>query len=145
MKKTYFDELGGKPCLERVHQILYDKLFTHPWLKDFFQGRPRWFQESQQTDFMTGLFGGPKCYGGRLPDGAHQHLFITEEIFLLRHNLLRDALNEADVPEHLQDRWLRADWSMRHMVVKKSVDQCKGRYNSEAVIVVDKPAGFSAK
>ena len=34
-------ELGGMPCLEKVHTIFYDKLLKHPWLKEFFKGVPR--------------------------------------------------------------------------------------------------------
>ena len=85
------------PCLEKVHVIFYDKLLSHPWLKDFFKGVPRWHLESQQSDFMSGLFGGPLIYGGRAPQGAHTHMFITEEIFLIRHELLAQSLTEANI------------------------------------------------
>lgn len=139
MDQSYFDEIGGEQTLKRVHRILYDKLFSHPWLKDFFQGRPRWFQESQQTNFMMDLFGGPKKYGGRMPASAHQHLFITEEIFAIRHKLLGEALSEAAVPEHLHKRWLDYDWGMRRALIKQSPDECEGRFRTEAVIIVPKP------
>ena len=94
---TLFDELGGTACLERVHRIFYGKLLAHPWLRGFFHGKERDHLESQQTDFMTGMFGGPKCYFGRAVGCAHIHLFISDEVFTVRHDLLADSLAEAGV------------------------------------------------
>ena len=33
---NFFEEIGGYACLERVHNLLYEKLYGHPWLKGFF-------------------------------------------------------------------------------------------------------------
>ncbi len=138
---AYFAEIGGTRCLERVHHILYDKLLSHAWLKQFFGDRERWHLESQQTDFMTGILGGPKVYGGRTPMSAHMHLYITEEIFALRHEMLAQSLIEAGVPQHLHDVWLNVDGNMKRALVKQSPEECRGRYNNEAVINVPKPDG----
>lgn len=137
---VYLDNIGGKACVERVHKILYDKLLSHPWLKDFFVGMERWHLEEQQTDFMIDLFGNsPQCYQGRFPMNAHQHLFITDEVFMVRHGLLADAITEAGVSDEHKERWLAHDLSMKDAVVKKTVDECEGRYRSEKIIVVPKP------
>jgi hemoglobin len=141
MSSAFFDEIGGKSCIERVHKILYDKLLAHPWLKEFFVGLERSVLEDQQTDFMADLFGrAPKLYAGRLPMRAHQHLFITEEIFMIRHKLLAESISQANVAENLKERWLGYDVGMKAAIVKKSVDECEGRYKTEKVLVVPKPA-----
>ena len=137
MAEDLFDRLGGIPTLEKVHTIFYDKLFSHPWLKHFFKGVPRPHLESHQSEFMSGLFGGPKVYGGRSPHSAHIHMFITEEIFLIRHELLALSLTEADIPPDLKDRWLRHDMAMKRALVKKDVAECEGRYKSESSVVVE--------
>ncbi len=139
MTTVFLDEVGGRACLERVHVILYDKLLSHPWLKGFFVGIERWHLEVQQTDFMADLFGGHPCYSGRLPMNAHQHLFITEEVFMIRHSLLAEALSEAKVADEHKERWLEFDMGFKAAVVKSSVDECEGRYRTEKVIVVPKP------
>ena len=144
MTKTLFDDLGGWPTLEKVHVIFYGKLLSHPWLKDFFKGVRRSHLETKQTQFMAGLFGGPKIYGGRAPKGAHVHMFITEEAFLTRHELLTQSLAEAKIPPGLKEQWLNYDMKMKRALVKDSVSECHGRYRTEAVIVVDKPQDYLA-
>ena len=95
--------------------------------------------ESQQSDFMSVLFGGPKIYGGRMPKYAHIHLFVTEEVFLLRHELLGQSLTEVGILPDLKERWLKYDMGMKKALVKDSISECAGRFKSEAVVVVEKP------
>ncbi|MBT3629122.1 MAG: group 1 truncated hemoglobin [Rhodospirillaceae bacterium] len=137
---TFLDEVGGVPCLERVHKILYDKLISDPWLKQFFEGFKRWHLEVQQTEFMADLFGRkPALYQGRMPMYGHQHMFIDEEIFMIRHTLLGEAISEARVSDGLKERWLDYDMGMKKALVKSSVDECEGRFKTEEVIVIPKP------
>ncbi|MDA1089795.1 MAG: group 1 truncated hemoglobin [Proteobacteria bacterium] len=139
MTQTFYEELGGRPCLEKVHVLLYDKLLSHPWLKEFFAGNDRWHLEIQQTDFMQGLFGGPHVYGGRIPRTAHVHIFITEEVFMIRHRLLEQALTEAGIRQAHKERWLDFDMGFIKALVKTDVSECEGRYKTEAVIAMPKP------
>lgn len=141
MAAIFLDEIGGKACVERVHKILYQKLLAHPWLKDFFVGLELWHLEVQQNDFMADLFGdSPKKYEGRFPMNAHQHLFITEEVFMIRHDLLGKSITEAGVSDEHKARWLAYDMGMKGALVKETVDDCEGRYRMEKVIVVPKPS-----
>lgn len=140
METAFIDKIGGKACIERVHKILYGKLLSHLWLKKFFAGFERWHLEEQQTDFMADLFGGnPACYQGRKPMYGHQHMFIDEEIFMIRHKLLAESITEANVPNTLKERWLKYDMGMKAAIVKKSVDECEGRYKTEKILIVPKP------
>ena len=59
MSEEYFNKLGGRACFERVHIFFCGKLLSHSWLKGFFAGKDRDHLEIQQTDFMSGLLGGP--------------------------------------------------------------------------------------
>ena len=140
-ESPYFIKLGGRATIERVHKIFYDKVYAHPWLKQFFVASPREHQENQQTDFMISILGGPPAYSGRIPRDAHTHLFITDEIFDLRHTMLTEALKEARVPDDVAAPWLRKDEGFRSALVKQSIDDCKGRYRSEKIIAPDRPPG----
>jgi hemoglobin len=137
---AFVDEIGGKTTIERVHTLLYDKLLRDPWLKGFFVGVERWVLEVQQTEFMADLFGAePKRYAGRAPMRGHQHLFITEEIFMIRHGMLEKSLIEAGLTPALRERWLRYDLGMMPAIVKESIDDCEGRYRNEEVLAIAKP------
>lgn len=136
---NFFDEIGGFPCLTRVHGILYGKLFADPWLKGFFVRSEREIVESQQNRFWAGLMDGPKRYGGRSPRDAHVHMFLPAEAFARRHELLGEALREAGVPAHLREKWLALDAGFERAIVNKSADECHGRYRLEEVIIVPRP------
>lgn len=138
---NFFEEIGGYACLTRVHELLYDKLYAHPWLKGFFVKSKLAVVKRQQTDFWAGLMGGPNRYGGRSPRDAHVHMFLSAEVFAIRHALLGDAISEAGVPDHLREKWLALDSSFEDAIVNKSPDECHGRYRTEEVIIVPRPEG----
>lgn len=132
---SLYERLGGGDCLAQVHRRLYDKIFDHPVFRVFFADKNRDHQETQQTDFMASKFGGPAEYRGRLPDGAHQHMYITDEHFELRHKLLAETLDECGVEPDLRDQWLAIDMSFKSAIVKSSLGDCKKRYNTDTIIV----------
>ncbi len=140
LSDNFFEQIGGYPCLRRVHNLLYTKLFAHPWLKGFFAHTRREVVESQQTDFWASLMGGPAKYGGRSPRDAHVHMFMPGEVFAIRHKLLGDALMEVGVASGLRERWLELDAKFERAIVNTSPDECHGRYRGEAVIIVPRPA-----
>jgi truncated hemoglobin YjbI len=136
---NFFEEIGGFACLERVHNLLYEKLYAHPWLKGFFVKSKLEIVKSQQNDFWAALMGGPSRYGGRSPRDAHVHMFLPAEVFAIRHELLGESLKEAGVPEALRETWLEMDTNFEKAVVNKSPDECHGRYRNEEVIIVARP------
>lgn len=136
-----YERLGGRPVLEKVHKFFYDKAYADPWLGDFFAEIEQKFIESQQTDFMTGALGGPKIFCGRPTVTAHQHIYITKELFDLRQALLREAIEEAGVSPELIVEWLGIDSAFERIIVKESEGDCAPRYRSQKVVVIPKPPG----
>lgn len=120
MKQSLFDAIGGLPTLEKVHRIFYDKVYAHPWLGQFFTGHDQRAIELRQTQFMAEKFGGPILYPGKELELAHRRMYITPELFELRQRLLRESLEEADVPEKLIVRWLRIDRAFMDRIVNNS-------------------------
>ena len=132
--KTLYNRLGGKDTFIKVHKIFYDKAFADPWLSKYFTDKPQAVLENQQTDFMVQLMGGPKIYGGKTPKSAHQHMFITEELFDLRADLLSDALQEAGINDDLRLEWLAADAALKKSLVKKSASDCSTSYPTQPIL-----------
>lgn len=137
--RTLFEALGGRPVLERVHKLFYDRLYEHPWLKLFFHDVEQKSVENQQTDFMVSNMGGGKMYFGRFPQPAHKHMYITEELFELRHKILGESIRECGVPPDLAERWLRIDQAFKKSLVKESVSQCEGRFVTDDLKIFHKP------
>ena len=130
--------------IRRVNERFYELVFEHPWLSRFFEGVDQEHITSQQTDFMTGAFGGPRNFSGRPPSHAHPHLFITDEVFDLRRDLLTRALAETQAPEELREAWLRVDEAFRAAIVKGSVSECSGRWRNDRIVVAPDPRRRSA-
>lgn len=131
---SLFERIGGRETLERVHTVLYGKLYAHPVLGAFFRKTLRSHQESQQSDFMMRQMGGPSIYGGRMPADAHIHLFITQEHFELRQALLEESLIECGIPREARTEWLRRDRMFERAIVKPSIDKCAKRYTMDEII-----------
>lgn len=141
MKPSLFDAIGGTSTLERVHKIFYDKLYAHPWLGKFFEGHNQEAIERRQTLFMAEKMGGDVIYYGKEPLMAHRHMYITPEQFDLRHELLKESLEEADIDNELAERWLRIDYAFHRQVVKPSIeDFYKNSWRYEKRVIVPKPA-----
>lgn len=140
MKQSLFDAVGGLPTLQRVHKIFYDKVYAHPWLGKFFEGHGQEFIEQRQTAFMAEKMGGPAEYRGHPLDMAHRGMFITAELFELRAELLREALQEAGVRADLATRWLRIDGAFKRMIVKDSVASFYNKtWHYEQRLIVPRP------
>lgn len=138
-KKTLFLEIGGKSTLEKVHKIFYDKVYEDPWISKFFHGIDQTMIENQQTDFMSMAMGGPQVYAGKFPIPAHKHMNISDELFELRSKMLKDSIKEAGVPDLLAEKWLKIDSSFRKGIVKKSLDECEKRFNTDEILDFPNP------
>lgn len=140
MKQSLYDAVGGLPTLEKVHKIFYDKIYIHPWLKQFFAGHNQEAIEGRQTSFMGEKMGGPKYMGKPLKQ-VHENMYITQELFELRQQLLRESLQEAGVTEELIERWLKIDNAFMKQIIKPSVETFYRDYHFtfKQRIIIPKP------
>jgi len=134
MSDSLYDRLGGRPVIEKVHKLFYDKIYADKWIGKYFAHRTRGPIESQQTDYMIQLFGGPKCYAGQAPHTVHQYMFITEELFDYRTELLSDAIKGCGVADDLRLEWLKMNEVFKRVLVKKSVDECTVQYGHQEIL-----------
>jgi|TARA_B110000495_G_C22926728_1_gene541630 hemoglobin len=66
-------------------------------------------------------------------------MLISDELFDLREQLLTEAMNQLGAPGKLQEAWLHIDEAFRHVIVKKSLSECKPRYRQDTFLVLAKP------
>jgi hemoglobin len=139
-KQTLFEALGGLPTLQRVHKIFYDKVYAHPWLGKFFAGHSQEAIKARQTSFMAEKMGSDKPYYGKDMKMAHRQMYITPELFELRHDLLRESIREAGVPEELAQRWLKIDSAFYRQIVKDSIESFYAwSWKYETRVIVPRP------
>lgn len=133
-EENLFDLIGGRPMLDKVHKIFYDKIYADAWISKYFKGIEQNIIEVQQSDFMSQIMGGPAIYCGKLPVPAHRHMFITEELFDLRTRFLTEAMQEAGLDPENQQRWLKIDQAFKHGIVKKALSDCSLRFNTDDIL-----------
>ena len=121
-KESLFDAIGGLPTLQNVHKIFYDKVYVHPWLGKFFAEHDQTAIETRQTQFMAEKMGSDKPYFGKEMKMAHRAMYITQELFEIRRELLRESIKEGGVPDELAERWLKIDSAFYRQIVKDSIE-----------------------
>jgi hemoglobin len=140
MNPSLYEQVGGKPTLDKVHKLFYDKVYAHPWLKQFFADHAQEAIEGRQTSFMGEKMGGP-AYLGKPLRQVHENMYITPELVALRHELLRESLAEAGVAPELRARWLKIDAAFAKGITKDSVDSFYRDYHFpyKRRIIIPKP------
>lgn len=131
---SLFEKVGGRPTLDGVHKIFYDRVYLDPWMSQYFSGVEQAMIEEHQSDFMTGPMGGGHIFCGRPPKFAHSHIEVSAELFDRRHRFLAEALEEFGVdPEHAK-AWLRIDQAFRSAVLRTK-DECVARMDTISTTV----------
>lgn len=146
MKASLYEAVGGLATLQQVHKIFYDKIYAHPWLQQFFAGHNQEAIEGRQTSFMNEKMGGPKYLGKPLKQ-VHENMYITQELFEVRHEILKASLQEAGLTDELITRWLKIDNAFMKQITKKSVESFYRdfHFTFKQRIIIPKPPGTNDK
>lgn len=88
---------------------------------------------------MVSNMGGGKIYSGGMPRNVHRHMYINEELFDLRTEILKESILACGVPGALAERWIRIDGAFKHSLVKKSIDDCEKRFFTDEILNFPKP------
>ncbi len=131
--------MGGREGVLKTMKIFYDKVYKDPWIGQYFTHISQEHIENQQTDFMNGALGGDKIYSGRLPIPAHEHMYVTDELFDLRNKLLLEALKEVDAHADVIEGWMKIDNAFKNGIVKSSLSDCKKRFTTDNILNFPNP------
>ncbi len=117
----------------------YELVYRDEWLSKVFESVPKEFITLQQICFMVGLLGGPKKFSGRNAKDAHSHIYVTEEMWKVRENLLVQSFKEMQFPEDLSKLWLKIDEAFKSSIVMTDPSECKKRFTTDELIIVPPP------
>jgi len=129
--------------IRKVSEEFYQSVYGDQWLKQVFLV-PQDHITSQQVDFVLAALGGPKRYSGRNPGDAHTHIFINEEMWNRREELLNQAFKTVNCPIEIQNQWLKIENAFKGAIVMKSPLDCLKRYQMDEIICVYNPDKKSA-
>ncbi len=97
-----YQTIGGDAGLTVLVDHFYNRLWSDPDLKHYFEGIDRDALKRHQRMFLTYVLGGgPDAYGGRSLSEAHTGLNITDDAFDRVALHLRLTLEELDVDRPL--------------------------------------------
>lgn len=139
---TLLYEIGGPDIVKQVLSRFYDTIFADEWLGQFFYGKSKSGLVNKQGKFIVAAFGGPNTYMGEPPALSHMHMYVTEEMSLLREKMLRKAILDQGLSDDIADRWLRVERSFWPSIHKQSVDECVTKCFGQAPVVIKKPQNY---
>jgi hypothetical protein len=145
MKLPYTDDVLYDWCL-RISTEFYELCYNDPWFKKLFRSIKQEIITTQQADFMLGCLGGPKRFSGRAPKDAHPQVWVDEDIWQYREDLLRVAMDKLNTPMDIQEKWLKIDQAFKASIINKGgPEECTGRYKGEEIIYEPMPPYLKKK
>ena len=99
MSETIFERLGGFSTVRRMVSAFYDQVVESPTVKHHFEGVDMRRLVDHQTKFVASLMGGPVSYTDDALRRVHTQMRISDPEFDEVAELLKETLEDFDVPE----------------------------------------------
>ena len=116
---TLYDDLGGKPGIDKLVDASVDNYLADPRIKDVFSESNIDRIRVELKDQFCQLAGGPCLYKGHDMVAAHKGLHLTNANFNALVEDLQDAMTRCDIPFATQNRLLALLAPMQHQVVTR--------------------------
>lgn len=98
---SLYDRLGGRPAIEALADVLYDRIFAEKELQRFFEGIERTALEEKQITFLSHIFGGPQMDHEIDMRAVHRPLIeekgMNEDHFNMIAGMVQSVLEEMHV------------------------------------------------
>lgn len=97
--ESLFNRIGGMDAVNAAVDIFYNKVIQEDSIKPFFSNVNISHQSGKMKAFLAYAFGAPMKYDGKGMRQAHAHMSLTEVHFKTVATLLKETLDELNVPE----------------------------------------------
>jgi len=98
VNQTIFERNGGFATVRKVVSTFYDYVLEDDIMGPYFAGVDMRRQIDHQSKFISAVMGGPGSYSDDHLRRVHAHLGITHEAFLVMASLLKEAMEDHDMP-----------------------------------------------
>lgn len=116
---TLFDDLGGRPGIDKIVNISMDNYLADPRIKDIFSESNIDRVRAELKDQFCMIADGPCHYTGHSMTAAHKGLHLTNSNFNALVEDLQQAMDACNIPFATQNRLLARLAPMQHQVVTR--------------------------
>jgi hemoglobin len=124
MSRTLYEELGGEAPLRRIIDSFIDRVFEDRMIGFFFRAADRKRIKEMEFQLTARFLGADIEYQGRALDEVHARHPIMGGQFARRLQILRETLDEYQVPKHIQQAWIEHTESLRSLITKDAGSDC---------------------
>jgi hemoglobin len=124
MASTLFEDLGGEAALRPIIERFVDRIFDDVMIGFFFRNARRERVKAMEYEFAAKHLGADIEYTGRPLDEAHRAHPIMGGQFARRLMILKETLQQFQVPEHVKQHWLAHTESQRPLITADSGREC---------------------
>jgi truncated hemoglobin YjbI len=123
-EKSLFEELGGEPALRKIIDRFVDRIFDDVMIGFFFRRASRARIKEKEYEFAAQHLGANVEYTGRPLGEAHRPHGIRSSQFMRRFQILKETLEELDVPVRVKEHWLEHTRNLMSLVSDPDDDRC---------------------
>lgn len=98
MARSIFERCGGFATVSKIVITFYEKVLDSELIGDYFAHVDMRRLIDHQTRFIAQVMGGPVAYSNEALEQVHRPLGITEPAFAEMVKLLRQTLEELELP-----------------------------------------------
>lgn len=117
MSQTIFERNGGFATVRKVVSSFYDYVLEDEVMAPYFTGIDMRRQIDHQSKFISAVMGGPGSYSDDHLQRVHARLGITHEAFGVMASLLKEAMEDHQMPPADVDAVMHEIVIREHLVV----------------------------
>ncbi|SRR5690606_20759397 len=124
MKGTLFEQLGGEPVLRAIIDRFVDRVCADTMIGFFFARVKKPRLKQMEYEFAAQHLGADIAYSGRPLAQAHEKHAIMGGQFRRRLTLLKQTLEEFNVPQPIIDHWVNHTLSLEAQITPDQGGEC---------------------
>jgi hemoglobin len=121
---SLLDEMGGEAMLKMVIDRFIDRVFDDAMIGFFFAAADRARIKQKEYELAAATLGAQVTYTGQPIGAAHRRHPIQDGHFARRLEILRQTLQEFEVPARVAQHWLEHNAQLRSVVVRGDDPAC---------------------
>lgn len=116
---------GGEPVLRAVIVELYDRVFADAMIGFHFRDADQERLIEKELELALGILGADVRYTGKPLREAHARHRIFGGQFMRRLRILRDVMEEHDLPVEVQEAWIEHSMSLMPQITSDAPTECR--------------------